>query len=48
MSTLTLNFDDRATGHLLPGSLRTWLHGNWALLFSHPDDFAYHNFETDR
>lgn len=29
-------------------SLRGWLHGNWGLLFSHPDDFASYGFEADR
>lgn len=28
--------------------LRRWLRGRWALLFSHPDDFAHHGFEADR
>lgn len=29
-------------------ALRYWLHGRWALLFSHPDDFAAYGFESDR
>jgi hypothetical protein len=29
-------------------SLRRWLRGSWGLLFSHPDDFARYDFETDR
>jgi hypothetical protein len=29
-------------------ALRRWLHGRWALLFSHPDDFAAYGFEVDR
>ncbi|PZN29425.1 MAG: hypothetical protein DIU71_14495 [Proteobacteria bacterium] len=29
-------------------ALRRWLYGNWALLFSHPDDFAAYGFEEDR
>jgi hypothetical protein len=29
-------------------ALRRWLHGQWALLFSHPDDFAAYGFESDR
>jgi hypothetical protein len=34
---------------LLPAvALRRWLHGRWALLFSHPDDFAAYGFESDR
>lgn len=28
--------------------LRRWLAGRWALLFSHPDDFASGGFEADR
>lgn len=28
--------------------LRRWLSGRWALLFSHPEDFAHHGFEADR
>lgn len=31
-----------------PNQLRQWLAGRWALLFSHPDDFAHYGFETDR
>jgi hypothetical protein len=31
-----------------PDQLRRWLAGRWALLFSHPDDFANYGFETDR
>lgn len=48
MGTPALTFVDSATSHMLPASLRTWLHGNWALLFSHPDDFACYGFEADR
>jgi hypothetical protein len=29
-------------------SLRGWLQGRWALLFSHPNDFASYGFEADR
>jgi hypothetical protein len=29
-------------------SLRAWLNDDWALLFSHSDDFAQHDVEADR
>jgi hypothetical protein len=35
-------------GSLPAVALRRWLHGRWALLFSHPDDFAAYGFESDR
>jgi hypothetical protein len=35
-------------GSLPAAALRRWLHGRWALLFSHPDDFAAYGFESDR
>jgi hypothetical protein len=31
-----------------PVSLRSWLAGDWGLLFSHADDFAEHHIEADR
>ena len=31
-----------------PLSLRSWLAGDWGLLFSHPDDFAEYHIEADR
>jgi len=38
-----------ATDSPLPAAaVRRWLHGRWALLFSHPDDFASYGFESDR
>jgi hypothetical protein len=47
MSMLALKHDDVSVP--LPiASLRRWLHGQWALLFSHPDDFASYGFESDR
>jgi hypothetical protein len=37
-----------AAGPMSAIALRRWLHGRWALLFSHPDDFAAYGFESDR
>ncbi|HKS56260.1 MAG TPA: hypothetical protein VJS12_13300 [Steroidobacteraceae bacterium] len=37
-----------AEGPMSATALRRWLHGRWALLFSHPDDFAAYGFESDR
>jgi alkyl hydroperoxide reductase subunit AhpC len=34
--------------HQPPLSLPTWLNGDWAILFSHAEDFAPGNFEDDR
>ena len=31
-----------------PVSLRSWLAGDWGLLFSHADDFAQYHIEADR
>jgi hypothetical protein len=28
--------------------LREWLQGDWAMIFSHPNDFQYQGLETDR
>ena len=33
---------------LTVATLRDWLQGRWALLFSHPHDFASYGFEMDR
>jgi hypothetical protein len=44
---LALRYDDARTPLPL-AALRRWLRGEWALLFSHPDDFASYGFEADR
>jgi hypothetical protein len=36
------------TVQLTSASLRSWLRGDWAILFSHPDDFVSHDLEMDR
>ena len=39
----------RAVQHTLTSpSLRTWLAGDWAIIFSHPDDFVRYDLEMDR
>jgi hypothetical protein len=49
-----LKYDASVPDVTVPGAplpavaLRRWLHGRWALLFSHPDDFAAYGFESDR
>lgn len=49
MTDAALKFDVSAPDSPLPAAaLRRWLHGRWALLFSHPDDFASYGFESDR
>jgi hypothetical protein len=49
MSNAALNYDVTVYDAPLPAAaLRRWLHGRWALLFSHPDDFAAYGFESDR
>lgn len=49
MSYAALKFDLPAPASPLAApALRRWLHGRWALLFSHADDFAVYGFESDR
>jgi hypothetical protein len=49
MSYAALKYDVTVPqGPLAAPALRRWLHGRWALLFSHPDDFAAYGFESDR
>ena len=49
MSYAALKYDVSAPDSPLPtAALRRWLHGRWALLFSHADDFAAYGFESDR
>jgi hypothetical protein len=47
-AALKLDFDVPDDSPLAAIALRRWLHGRWALLFSHPDDFAAYGFESDR
>jgi hypothetical protein len=49
MTYAALKSDVSAPVWPLPAAaVRRWLHGRWALLFSHPDDFAAYGFESDR
>jgi hypothetical protein len=49
MSYAALKYDVTAPASPLAApALRRWLHGRWALLFSHADDFAAYGFESDR
>lgn len=49
MAALALRYPVTPSNEVLSvATLRDWLHGRWALLFSHPDDFASYGFEMDR
>ena len=49
MSYAALKYEVTAPDAALAApALRRWLHGRWALLFSHADDFASYGFESDR
>jgi hypothetical protein len=49
MSYAALKYQANPPDPALPAAaVRRWLHGRWALLFSHPDDFAAYGFESDR
>jgi hypothetical protein len=50
MTTLALADRLETYGQRVSGgnSLRTWLAGRWAIVFSHPDDFAQEQWEMDR
>ena len=49
MTYAALKYDPSTPDSPLPAvAVRRWLHGRWALLFSHPDDFASYGFESDR
>jgi alkyl hydroperoxide reductase subunit AhpC len=46
--TDTLHTARAATQVIGFAALRGWLHGNWGVVFSHPEDFASYGFEADR
>jgi hypothetical protein len=49
LNTAEREYRSQPTSWSLPRFLlRRWLRGRWALLFSHPDDFANYGFEADR
>jgi hypothetical protein len=49
MTHAALKYDVSTPDSPLPAAaVRRWLQGRWALLFSHPDDFASYGFESDR
>lgn len=49
LSPATRQYRSQPTNWSLPRFLlKRWLRGRWALVFSHPDDFANYGFEADR
>jgi hypothetical protein len=49
LSTATREYRTQPTNWSLPRFLlKKWLRDRWALVFSHPDDFANYGFEADR
>jgi len=49
LSTATGEYRPQPSPWSLPRFLlKKWLRGRWALVFSHPDDFANYGFEADR
>lgn len=49
LSTAAREYRSQSANWSLPRFLlRKWLRGRWALVFSHPDDFADYGFEADR
>ena len=49
LSTATREYRTQPTNWSLPRFLlKKWLRGRWAMVFSHPDDFANYGFEADR
>ncbi len=49
MAAVAATFSDFVRDDLLTvATLRDWMQGRWALVFSHADDFASDGFEMDR